>query len=62
MDNSKKLVGPEGCGDEISVGGQTLKADKNGVFTVPAECVADLMAHKFELAKEVKKADKADKA
>lgn len=46
----RKIVGPEGCGDHVSFGGEVFEANKDGVFEVPANAAAELAAHGFQPA------------
>lgn len=41
------MRGAESSAPSLSWRGETFKADKNGVFTVPAEARADLERHGF---------------
>lgn len=46
----RKIVGPEGCSDHVSFGGEVFEANKDGVFEVPASAAAELAAHGFQPA------------
>ena len=46
----RKIVGPEGCGDHLSFGGQTFEADEKGIFEVPPAAANELAAHGFKAA------------
>ena len=49
-----KLIGPDNCSDEVSVGGSTFTA-VDGVFEVPDELAGELLHHGFSIAPEPKK-------
>lgn len=52
MADEIQMRGPKDCAPAISHGGNTITADKRGIFTVPREAIEDLMRHGFKLIEQ----------